>query len=133
MCSLLPISAATWLSVKMTTPVDMRITGRAKIELSYQLMGDLVFIGCSLSDPDLVAILNAFGRMRHTTVNPILTSPFAFLAVNEHSDKFVQMIESGVTLEEAVSIESDRLRSKWNLRPIWYEWDPSHSKLDSDP
>jgi len=98
-------------------------SGGANVTLKYLLTGPIVFLGCSLRDPDLAAVLKDVQRLRHTQGREFGPPPFAILAADPQ-----EIGIEGLSLAEAVEVRTRRLIRR-GVRPIWYESDKTHSQL----
>jgi hypothetical protein len=100
-------------------------TNQPGIILNYYLMAPILFVGCSMKDPDILQILKRWSRLRYTQALRPGPEPFAILAAKP------DMASPGESLEVAVARETRRLRTQYGIRTIWYEWDEQHTKLRS--
>jgi hypothetical protein len=95
--------------------------GFAEIILKAYFMQSVVFIGCSLTDPDLNGVLRATYRYLHIWQDRSVPM-FAVLAAESNP------ANADMPLAEQVAIETSRFEAK-GLQLIWYVQDPDHTQL----
>ena len=90
----------------------------AALQLSRNLTGDMLFIGCSLDDPDLRRILKDLRRLRDVGGKDVGPKPFAILGVDTGKAPPDMRIATGY------------LRF-YGVRPIWYRHSGDYAELST--
>jgi hypothetical protein len=98
--------------------------GNALVVLRGYLLGEIVFVGCSMSDPDPMNVVNSVLRWRRRQdKSPTTLRPKPFVILPAHKPE-----SSTQTLEAYIATETERMVDR-GLRPIWYQHDTTHSQL----
>ena len=95
--------------------------GAVQLILTALLNNSVVFIGSSLSDPDLDAVLNATNRYRRIGQGRLIPL-FAILPAK------LNPANGDLPLIQHIDIDTDRLKAK-GVQPIWYVCEDDHAQL----
>ncbi|MCJ7510395.1 MAG: SIR2 family protein [Dehalococcoidia bacterium] len=95
--------------------------GAAALILKAHFIQSVVFIGSSLTDPDLNEVLRATYRYLHIWQDRSVPM-FAILPAESNP------ANGDLPLAEQIAIETSRFEAR-GLQPIWYVWDPDHTQL----
>lgn len=101
-----------------TYAMAYRDGGFADLRLTWNLQRDMLFVGCSLEDPDLRKILKTLSRKRLVGEKEVGRRPFAILDVGPG------------TSPEDVNVATTRYESN-DVRPIWYKHDGDYAELST--